>query len=202
MSARLPDSDTAADAWGEVRRLASEPFVVLDTETTGLLAPEIVSIAVVDDRGRPLLHEWVRPEKLIEPEASRLTGLTLEALAGKPSFVEIAPTVSDVLRGRRVVIYNAAYDVAALENTHRRYGLEVPPFESWCAMQWFARLYDQWDPERGSFVWQPLSKAAAFFGVRVDAAHNALADCLTTWHVLQEAMRRSGVRVSGMDSLF
>jgi len=194
--------DATPDAWGELCRLAAEPFVVLDTETTGLLAPEVVSIAVVDDRGRPLLHELVRPEKLIEPGAARLTGLCLEALEGKPSFLEIAPSVADAIRGRRVVIYNVAYDVAVLRNTHRRYGLDMPTFESWCAMEWFARLYGQWDPERNAFVWQSLTKAATFFGVRVESAHDALADCMTTWHILQEALRRSGLRRNGMDSLF
>ena len=194
--------DATPDAWGELCRLVAEPFVVLDTETTGLLAPEVVSIAVVDDRGRPLLHELVRPEKLIEPGAARLTGLCLEALEGKPSFLEIAPSVADAIRGRRVVIYNVAYDVAVLRNTHRRYGLDMPTFESWCAMEWFARLYGQWDPERNAFVWQSLTKAATFFGVRVESAHDALADCMTTWHILQEALRRSGLRRNGMDSLF
>ena len=194
--------DATPDAWGELCRLVAEPFVVLDTETTGLLAPEVVSIAVVDDRGRPLLHELVRPEKLIEPGAARLTGLCLEALEGKPSFLEIAPSVADAIRGRRVVIYNVAYDVAVLRNTHRRYGLDMPTFEPWCAMEWFARLYGQWDPERNAFVWQSLTKAATFFGVRVESAHDALADCMTTWHILQEALRRSGLRRNGMDSLF
>ena len=202
MTAHSLHPDATPDAWGELCRLVAEPFVVLDTETTGLLAPEVVSIAVVDDRGRPLLHELVRPEKLIEPGAARLTGLCLEALEGKPSFLEIAPSVADAIRGRRVVIYNVAYDVAVLRNTHRRYGLDMPTFESWCAMEWFARLYGQWDPERNAFVWQSLTKAATFFGVRVESAHDALADCMTTWHILQEALRRSGLRRNGMDSLF
>ena len=202
MTAHSLHPDATPDAWGELCRLVAEPFVVLDTETTGLLAPEVVSVAVVDDRGRPLLHELVRPEKLIEPEAARLTGLSLEALEGKPSFLEIAPSVADAIRGRRVVIYNVAYDVAVLRNTHRRYGLDMPTFESWCAMEWFARLYGQWDPERNAFVWQSLTKAATFFGVRVESAHDALADCMTTWHILQEALRRSGLRRNGMDSLF
>ena len=202
MTAHSLPPDATPDAWGELRQLVGEPYVILDTETTGLLAPEAVSVAVVDDRGRPLLHQLVRPEKLIEPEAARLTGLSLEALEGKPSFLEIAPSVADAIRGRRVVIYNAAYDVAVLRNTHRRYGLDLPTFEPWCAMEWFARLYGQWSPERGAFVWQPLTKAATFFGVRVETAHDALSDCMTTWHILQEALRLSGLRVNGMDSLF
>jgi DNA polymerase-3 subunit epsilon len=196
----VPENATP-DPWEELRRLAQEPFVLLDTETTGLFAPELVSIAVVNDAGRPLLHEWVRPAKPIEPEAERLTGLSLAMLDDKPSFPAVAPAVADALRGRRVVIYNAAYDVAVLENTHRRYGLPMPAFEPWCAMEWFARLNGQWDPQRGAFVWQSLHKAASFFGVHVETAHDALADCVTTWSILREAMQRSGVRVDGMNRL-
>jgi len=110
--------------------------------------------------------------------------------------------VAAAIGGRRVVIYNAAYDVGVLENTHRRYGLEMPTFEPWCAMDWFARVYGQWDAARGAFTWQSLRKAAAHFDLRVEGAHNALADCLTTWNVLRAAMRKAGVHASGMDSLF
>lgn len=197
-----PSRHADADPWDALRRLAEEPFVVLDTETTGLLAPEIVSIAVLDDAGRTLLHEFVRPAKPIEPGATRITGITAASLAGMPAFPAVAGDVARHIEGKRVVIYNAAYDVAALENTHRRYGLPLPPFEAWCAMEWFARIHGQWDDTRAAFVWQPLHKAAAHFGVSVESAHDALADCLTTWGVLREAMRRSGVRAAGMRSLF
>jgi DNA polymerase III epsilon subunit-like protein len=197
-----PSPDPRGDPWESLRQLAQDPYVILDTETTGLLAPEIVSIAVVDEVGRPLLHEFVRPAKAIEPEAERLTGLSLASLEGKPTFPEVEPRVTAAIEARRVVIYNAAYDAAALENTYRRYGLAAPAFEPWCAMEWFARLYGQWDPARGAYVWQPLHRAAAYFDVRVQSAHDALADCATTASILQEALRRSGLRVKGMDSLF
>lgn len=199
MTTRTPRP--GADPWDDLRRLAERPFVILDTETTGLLAPEVVSVALVDDRGQRLLHEFVCPSKPIEPGASRITGIDLDSLEGRPHYPAIASRVADILRGKRVVIYNAAYDVAALENTHRRYGLELPPFESWCAMEWFARLYGQWDAARGAFVWQPLHKAAAFFAVQPTGAHDALADCITTWRILREALRQSGLRTDGMDRL-
>ncbi|MDD5645982.1 MAG: 3'-5' exonuclease [Candidatus Bipolaricaulis sp.] len=177
-------------------------FLILDTETTGLLAPELITIAVVDHRGETVLSEAVRPAKPIEPEASRISGLTMESVADRPEFPAIAADVSRALTGRRVIIYNAAYDTQVLRNTSARYGLEVPQFRPWCAMEWFARLYGEWDDGRGTYRWQPLSKAAAYFGVAQDTAHNAVADCLTTWRILEEAFRRSGLRVPGMQPLF
>jgi DNA polymerase-3 subunit epsilon len=196
------DSERQHDAWEEIRFLLEAPYVVLDTETTGLLSPELVSIAIVDDRGRPLMHEFVHPAKPIEPEASRVTGLTMEAVAGNAEFPAIAPRVSEALAGMRVAIYNAAYDTQVLRNTYARYGLTVPDFTPWCAMEWFARLNGEWDERRGTYAWQPLAKAAAFFGLSAENAHDALGDSLTTWRILQEAFRRAGLRVGGMDSLF
>lgn len=199
MTPRMPGAESAA--WEELRSLAARPFVILDTETTGLTAPEVVSIAIVDDRGRPLLHEIVQPARPIEPEAARINGFRAEDLAQRPAFPAIAPAVAEAVRGKRVVIYNAAYDMTVLANTHRRYGIAVPEFEPWCAMQWFARIYGQWDAGRAAYAWQSLAKAAEFFHVQARGAHDALADCLTTWAILREAFLRSGVRVLGMDAL-
>ena len=191
-----------AESWDAIRHLQSEPYIILDTETTGLLAPEMVSVAVVDDYGRSMLHEVVRPGKPIDPAASRISGLTDAAVADRPEFPAIESMLTDLISDRRVVIYNAAFDTKVLANTYARYGFELPSFRPWCAMEWFAVLNGEWDSQRQSYRWQSLAKAAAYFGIDQAQAHDALDDCLTTWRVLQEAMRRSGDRVAGMDPLF
>jgi DNA polymerase-3 subunit epsilon len=192
----------ATASWDEIRRLLDDPYVVLDTETTGLLAPEMVSVAVVDDNGETLLHEIVRPAKPIDPGASRVSGLTAEAVADRPEFPSIEPRLTELLTGRRVVIYNAAFDTQVLANTYARYGFELPAFSTWCAMKWFAQLNGEWDQRRRAYRWQSLATAAAYFGVSQARAHDALDDCRTTWKILQEALHRSGERVVGMDPLF
>jgi len=196
------ESQRKTDApWREIVSLLGQPYVVLDTETTGLLAPEIVSVAVVDREGNPLLNEFVRPGKPIDPEASRITGIDAETVRDKPEFPAIEPRLRALLEGRRVVIYNAAYDLKALANTYARYGLSQPQFDPWCAMIWFAQIYGEWNASRGDFTWKPLSKAAEYFSVAQGAPHDALDDTMTLWRILQEAKRRSG-QMQGMDRLF
>lgn len=169
----------------ELEDLLAGPYVVMDTETTGLNGPELVSIAVIDNQGRTLVDEIVRPAKPIEPGASVVSGFTDELVAQHPEFPTIARSVSEVLEGKTVVIYNADYDLAVLRNTYSRYGLRLPTFRPWCAMKWFARVRGEWDSRRGSYRWQSLAKAAASCGLEQSSPHTALADSLTTWRILQ-----------------
>ncbi len=171
--------------------LAGREYLVLDTETTGLVLPELVSVAVIDNRGRTIINEIVRPAKAIDPEASAVTGISNESVAGRPEFPAIHEKLRTTLDGRIVVIYNAAYDLQVIANTCARYGLEIPRFRPWCAMEWFARLYGNWDERRHAYAWQKLSVAASYFEVKQEAAHTALGDCITTWRVMEKAIQES-----------
>jgi len=201
MALRRPSPGIDPSLWDEIRSVLTKLYVILDTETTGLLAPEMVSVAVIDPEGRTLVDDIVRPAKPIEPDAQRITGLTKDVVADKPEFPSVEPQLTSVLTGQCVIIYNAAYDVSVLQNTYDRYGLLLPQFETWCAMEWFARVYGEWNERRRSYTWQSLAKAAAYFEVPQENAHNALGDCLTTWNVLQAALQRAGFRMNGMDPL-
>jgi len=188
--------------WEEISKVLRRPYVVLDTETTGLLAPEIVAVAVVEPGGRPVLNELVRPAKPIDPEASRVTGIDAETVRGKPEFPAIADRLQEAVDGKLVVIYNAPYDLEALRNTHVRYGLPLRPFDSWCAMRWFARIYAEWNEARQDYTWQPLSRAAEYFGVKQDSPHDALDDATTLSRIVREALARADGHVTGMRPLF
>lgn len=181
--------------------LEDRDYLVLDTETTGLDRPELVSLAVVDRRGETLFDERVRPGKPIEPGATALTGITNDAVRDAPSYPSLHERIVRLLAARRVIIYNAAFDLAVLANTARRYGLTEPKFAAWCAMRWFSRVYGQWDPVRSDYTWQRLAVAADYFGIAPGAAHDALGDCLTTWRFLEAALARARAAQPRMDRL-
>jgi DNA polymerase III subunit epsilon len=97
--------------------------IVLDTETTGLewkKGNRVVEIGCVEMvERRPTGRTWqqyIHPEREFEPGAQEVTGLTLEFLADKPKFAEIADAFLDFVRDAELIIHNAAFDVGFLDH--------------------------------------------------------------------------------------
>ncbi|TDK28714.1 DNA polymerase III subunit epsilon [Luteimonas aestuarii] len=97
--------------------------IVLDTETTGLewkrgnRVVEIGCVELVERRptGRTF-HKYLNPQREFEPGAQEVTGLTLEFLADKPLFADIADEFLAFVDGAELVIHNAAFDMGFLEH--------------------------------------------------------------------------------------
>lgn len=97
--------------------------IVLDTETTGLewkKGNRVVEIGCVEMvERRPTGRTWqqyIHPDREFEPGAQEVTGLTLEFLADKPRFAEIADAFLDFVRDAELIIHNAAFDVGFLDH--------------------------------------------------------------------------------------
>lgn len=97
--------------------------IILDTETTGLdfrTGDRVIEIGCVELHGRQLtgqrFHAYINPDRVIDPGAIAVHGLTNEFLADKPRFAEIAADFMDFVRGAELVIHNAAFDVGFLNN--------------------------------------------------------------------------------------
>lgn len=166
--------------------IKSGNFVILDTETTGLERnSEIVSIAVIASDGRPLLNTLVHPTKPIPEEATKIHGITNEAVKNALPFP--AELLRELLTGREVIIYNASYDVKMLYNSTHMAGFEPIDWRGiaryHCAMESFAEIYGDWNDYHQSYRWQKLIVAAEYYGIPTDGAHGALADCLMTLKV-------------------
>ena len=170
--------------------LAARP-VYLDTETTGLDGQaEICDLAVVDHDGTVLLDTLVRPSRPIPPGASRVHGITDEMVSAAPTFAEVLPRLVEVLAGRTLVIYNAAYDLRMLIQAERVCRTEVRgyvPAESvHCAMELYAEWWGEWNDYHGSFRWQKLGQAARQQGIELPAdLHRARADAELTRRLLE-----------------
>ncbi|HJP99508.1 MAG TPA: DNA polymerase III subunit epsilon [Rhodanobacteraceae bacterium] len=103
--------------------------VVLDTETTGLEVGsghrviEIGCVELVDRRpsGRTF-QRYLNPERVIDAGAVAVHGITDEFLRDKPRFAEIVEDFVSFIDGAEVLIHNAAFDIAFLDDELKRAG--------------------------------------------------------------------------------
>lgn len=165
--------------------------VFLDTETTGLRGlyaggtDEIVELAILDDRGRALINQLVRPAgQGTWPEAQRIHGISPAMVAEAPTLTEILPAASAAIQGCRVVIYNAAFDLQFFPNSlFRESQVE-------CAMRRYAEWKGEWNANHGNYRWHKLHVAAMATGFLEDVQwHRALADTLACRHVWRHLVR-------------
>jgi DNA polymerase-3 subunit epsilon len=97
--------------------------IILDTETTGLewkkgnRVVEIGCVELLERRptGRTY-HQYINPQREFEQGAAEVTGLSLEFLADKPLFADIADEFLAFIDGAELVIHNAAFDVGFLNH--------------------------------------------------------------------------------------
>ncbi len=111
--------------------------IVLDTETTGLdprQGHRIIEIAGIElINRRPTghhLHKYINPERDIDAGAQAVHGITLEFLADKPKFADIAEEFVDFVRGAELIIHNAPFDLGFLNAELDRLGMV--PVETVC----------------------------------------------------------------------
>jgi len=159
--------------------LKRSDWVILDTETTGTSPyDEIVQIAIVSGDGTVLLDTLVRPTQPIPPEATAIHGIVDEDVRNAAAFPEVYGRVQRVLSGKRVIIYNAQFDLRLIHQTLIRHnmlpsGLDREYVD--CAML----AYSAWVGERwryGGYRWQKLESGD----------HTAVGDCLATLALIRK----------------
>jgi len=112
--------------------------IVLDTETTGLdprSGHRIIEVACIEMVNRRLtgrhLHKYTNPEREIDEGAQAVHGISLEFLADKPKFADIADEFLEFINGAELVIHNAPFDIGFLNAELRR--LDRVPVETICS---------------------------------------------------------------------
>lgn len=169
--------------------IASENFLILDTETTGLNDGEIVQIAILNPTGETVLDTLVKPYRGIPEDARRIHGISLEMTANAPHWNDLVPHIYNLLQGRDVVVYNADYDRKMFYQSTEKAGIVKINWKVvanwWCAMDAYAKFWGEWDDYHGSYRWQRLSNAAQQQAIEIKDAHSALGDCLMTLAVIR-----------------
>lgn len=174
--------------------LSQGDFVIFDSETSALHDAEIVEVGLLWPDGTVALNSLVRPNCPIPPDATAIHGITDEMVQaeGVPTFEEILPQMTEIMHGKKVVVYNVGYDAGVVHGCITR---RAPPMLSklaggvvdnpWYGDQWINAC--TWEcamlayaaycgvPGRfGPWKWQKLP------AVEGSTAHRAMGDCRST----------------------
>ena len=97
--------------------------IVLDTETTGISVKEghrIVEIGCIElDNLIPTknkFHCYLNPERKVSEKAFEVHGYSDEFLSKQKRFHEIQESFLEYIKGKRLIIHNAEFDLAHLNN--------------------------------------------------------------------------------------
>jgi DNA polymerase III subunit epsilon len=108
--------------------------IILDTETTGMSPNqgdrviELCALEMIDGAlTGEMFHRLIHPERDIPVEATRVHGLTLDDLVGKPVFGEIADGFLAFLGDSPMVAHNAPFDQGFLNWELRNVGRPIIP---------------------------------------------------------------------------
>lgn len=178
-----------------------EDYVILDTETTGLIDPStrIIELAIIDFNGKLLFHSLFDPQISQPEKIVKITGLTDEMLTGAPLFLTRLDQVLEAIKGKTIVCWNAGFDQAMVENEFNRQKrlMDLNTCKWDCAMRQYS---DATDKKDFRFA---LQKALKEQHVEKTQEHRALGDCLDTLSVLR-AFNAEPVDASSeeSDSLF
>jgi DNA polymerase-3 subunit epsilon len=115
--------------------------IVLDTETTGLEPSDghrIIEIGCVELINRRITgntyHQYIQPDREIDPGAIEVHGITNESLADKPRFADIAEEFLGFITGAELVIHNAPFDVGFINHELRMLPNRPGTVEDFCTV--------------------------------------------------------------------
>ena len=100
--------------------------IFLDTETTGLSVNEkhrIVEIACIETKDliptKKVFHRLINPERDVPEEAFKVHGFSTEFLRDKSKFAEVADEFAEFIKGKKIIIHNAPFDLGFLNHELR-----------------------------------------------------------------------------------
>ena len=103
--------------------------IVLDTETTGISVKDghrIVEIGCIElDNLTPTqkkFHCYLNPERKVSEQALKVHGYTDEFLSKQKKFSEVADNFLDFIKDKKLIIHNADFDLAHLNNELKLFG--------------------------------------------------------------------------------
>lgn len=154
------------------RVLGNPDYVILDTETTGLLKTsesEIIELSILSMNGRKRYSARFKPLKSIPRRTTKIHGITNKAVRNCPSFKSEYKKICKILEGKTIIAYNSKFDKGIFDRTCKFHGCNIPDINWECAM-WAYKYFMN----------------ARWFLPLPESEHNSLDDCRATLKIIKK----------------
>ena len=152
--------------------------IIVDTETTGISVKDghrIVEIGCIELENliptKNKFHCYLNPERKVSEKALKVHGYTDAFLSTQKKFREIGDEFLNFIKGKKLIIHNAEFDLAHLNNELKFFGKKEIDNE----------IIDTLVLARDKFPGSPASLDALCKRFRIDNSkrtqHTALIDC-------------------------
>jgi len=152
--------------------------IILDTEKTGISIKEghrIVEIGCIELENliptKNIFHCYLNPERKVSEKALEVHGYTDEFLSNQKKFSEVGNEFLNFIEDKRLIIHNAEFDLAHLNNELSLFGKKKISNQ----------IIDTLTLARDKFPGSPVSLDALCKRYRIDNSkrtqHTALIDC-------------------------
>ena len=178
----------------ETMGLGMLAYTIVDIETTGLEPTiheitEIGAIKVLASRGIEKFEQLIKPARPISDEITRLTGITNEMVADKPSLETVLPKFLAFIDDSVLVAHNTEFDLAFLKHhAYKALNREIKN-PSVCTVLVSRVLLPHLENHK-------LHTVAAYFDIQIENRHRAMGDAeltLQTWLKMMELLKEKNV---------
>jgi DNA polymerase-3 subunit epsilon len=169
-----------------MKRLREADYVVVDVETTGVLAnrtDRIIEIAILrldaDGQIADRYVSLVNPERDLGP--TDIHGICARDVLHAPRFSEIVGDVVSFMANAVIVAHNVRFDAGFLRSECKRAGCDLPDFPTLCTLYLASRLVS-------SLASRQLSECCKYFGIDIANCHSAESDAAACAQLLIHCM--------------
>ncbi|MBY0310359.1 3'-5' exoribonuclease [Patescibacteria group bacterium] len=164
--------------------LKDRNYVFVDVETTGASAinGQIIEIGIIRVENGSIVETFqtlIQPDRPISNLITQITGITIDDLAGKPTFDEVALHIQELLSDAIFVAHNARFDYGFVKNEFKRLNIAWDA-KTVCTVKVSRALY----PNQRS---HSLATIIATHTIPVLARHRAFDDAEVMLKFLQRA---------------
>ncbi len=129
-------------------------WIFLDTETTGknegagdaCIGHRIIEIGAIEVIDRKFTGKsyqvFMNPERPVDEGAFKVHGISDEMLKDKPKFAELAQEFIDFVKGSKLIIHNAKFDVGFLDQEFRFADIKQEGSENFLTVEQLCEVED------------------------------------------------------------